>query len=110
MGACWSRMSWSEKNELWARWHRATPQHAAPNDAWLPNAGGQTSGDRCVDGLKAPYLCVRNGPQSEVAPQVGLEPTTLRLTARLFRPAPQCFQRLSWSQKGDLEPFRRPLW
>jgi hypothetical protein len=22
MGACWSRMSWSEKNELWARWRR----------------------------------------------------------------------------------------
>ena len=22
MGACWSRMSWSEKHELWARWRR----------------------------------------------------------------------------------------
>src|SRR5512135_2403937 len=22
MGACWSRMSWNEKNELWARWRR----------------------------------------------------------------------------------------
>jgi hypothetical protein len=22
MGACWSRMSWSDKNELWARWRR----------------------------------------------------------------------------------------
>lgn len=22
MGACWSRMSWSERNELWARWRR----------------------------------------------------------------------------------------
>jgi hypothetical protein len=22
MGACWSRMSWSDKQELWARWRR----------------------------------------------------------------------------------------
>ena len=22
MGACWSRMSWSEKHELWTRWRR----------------------------------------------------------------------------------------
>jgi hypothetical protein len=43
-------------------YHRDAAEHTASADAWISDAGRETSGDRCGDGLKTTYPCDRNRP------------------------------------------------
>jgi transposase, IS30 family len=52
MGVRWSRMSWSEKNELWTQWRRGEPLRAMAHARRRASSVVYTTGDR--EGGRAP--------------------------------------------------------